>query len=220
VRGAGGTPRIEAAWELSSRECEAASLRWIIDSRSAACADLAAGWEVCSAASTEICVHHQPQSELDTSRPHRSTRQVAGAAPTVADMTLAPARCLSSALEMKAMEHAMNDRSQHDAGQDDEHEAAKQRVASRQPLPERRVNAIDRSHTAQEHRWVQKRVRPRQLFGPNGRWPCRLRAWRSEAEVWPRRAGPYDRPHATDAVPWNGQRGPRGLLIGQCGRGA
>lgn len=73
------------------------------------------------------------------------------------------ARLPAASFEMKPVEDAVNDRGDHDACHDDEHEPREERVASGEPLAGRRLQTIDGPHPAEEHRGVHERVGPGRL---------------------------------------------------------
>src|SRR5262245_27671068 len=65
---------------------------------------------------------------------------------------------------MKFMEHVMNNRREHDTGKNKKDDSCEQRIQSSEPLSCCRMQLIDGAHTAQEHRGIQKGIRPGQAF--------------------------------------------------------
>ena len=66
---------------------------------------------------------------------------------------------------MKAVQESMDDRGEYQTGRRDEEDSAEQRVDRREQLSRYGVEVCDRSLSRQQHRGVQSRVQPRQIFG-------------------------------------------------------
>jgi len=58
----------------------------------------------------------------------------------------------------------MNHGGEHHTGEDKKYDARKQGIQTGEPLSCCRVQRINRPHAPEEHRSVQKRIRPRQSF--------------------------------------------------------